>query len=400
MNKKLIIPCVLGAAIVLGIVVSIFSHHKIRLVLPPSNTPSTMALPDTIELKVYLENSGSMDAYMCAGSTLKDAVFDYISDVKKLTTTCDLYYINSKIIKQNVSLENYIKELTPLSFAQAGGDRRNTDLRAMFSNMLDDKLHHSNTVSIFISDCILDIRQDAKDFFGNCQVSIKNTFNDALTNNPTLGVQIVKLESTFEGYWYCGKNSKRLSKVKRPYYIWIIGDKDILAYINKNAPIGEVINGIKEYCAYVPEHDVSYDIVDKNKPFVINHTGCVDVQLLANLGSTLQCDSLIRSKGQYNLSNPSQVTIASISPITAANSNYSHIINLVLSNPETLRSETISFSYPYMASWVENSNDDTGDNIEENIDKTTGIKYLIKGVAEAYKKFNTCCKFSFDIKNR
>ena len=400
MNKKLIIPSVLGVVIVIGIIVSIFSHHKIRFVLPPTNTPSTMVLPDTIELKVYLENSGSMDAYMCAGSTLKDAVFDYISDVKKLTTTCDLYYINSKIIKQNVSLENYIKELTPQSFAQAGGDRGNTDLRAMFSQMLDDKTHHSNTVSIFISDCILDIPQDAKDFFGNCQVSIKNTFNDALTNNPTLGVQIVKLESTFDGYWYCGKNSKHLSNVKRPYYIWIIGDKDILAYINKNAPIGEVIHGIKEYCAYAPIQDASYDIVDKDKPFVINHTDCVDIQLLANLSSTLQCDSLIRSIGQYNLSNPSQVTITSISPITAAKSNYSHIINMVLSNPETLRSETISFSYPYMASWVENSNDETGDNIEENLDKTTGIKYLVKGVAEAYKNFNTCCKFSFDIMNR
>ena len=30
-------------------------------------------------LNVYIENSGSMDGYMCDGSQLKDAVFDYVS---------------------------------------------------------------------------------------------------------------------------------------------------------------------------------------------------------------------------------------------------------------------------------------------------------------------------------
>ena len=397
MNKKLIIPIVLGVAILIGVIVSLIDGpNKIQLIVR-SNT-SVVALPDTIELKVYLENSGSMDAYMCAGSTLKDAVFDYVSDVKKVTTTCDLFYINSKIIKQDVPLDSYIKDLTPQSFARAGGNRSNTDLRKMFSQILDSTMHHSNTVSIFISDCILDIPEDAKDFFGNCQVSMKNTFNDAIKNTPSLGVQIIKLESTFDGYWYCGRNSKHLSKVKRPYYIWIIGDKDILAYINKKAPIENIIHGIKEYCAYAPIQDVPYDI-DK-KAYVINHTGNIDVQLMVNLNSTLQNDSIIGNKIQYKLSNNAQVAVSSILPITAENSRYSHIINLFMSNPETLKSETISFCYPYMALWVEESNDDTGDNIEENLDKTTGIKYLVKGVAEAYKNSNTCCKFIFDIKNR
>lgn len=397
MNKKLIIPIVLGIAILIGVIAAFIGpHNKIQLTVPQSI--STVTLPDTIELKVYLENSGSMDAYMCAGSTLKDAVFDYVSDVKKIATTCDFYYINSQIIKQDVPLDNYIKDLTPQSFARAGGNRSNTDLRKMFSQILDSTMHRSNTVSIFISDCILDIPEDAKDFFGNCQVSMKNTFNDALKNTPTLGVQIIKLESTFDGYWYCGKNSKHLSKVKRPYYIWIIGDKDILAYINKNAPIKNVIHGIKEYCAFVPIQEIPYDIYKKD--YVINHTNYIDVQLMVNLNSTLQSDSTIGNMMQYTLSNNTQVVVSSIQPITAKDSKYSHLINLCLSNPETLKSVKISFSYPYMALWVEESNDDTGDNIEENLDKTTGIKYLIKGVAEAYKNFNICCEFSFDIKSK
>lgn len=121
---------------------------------------------------------------------------------------------------------------------------------------------------------------------------------------------------------------------------------------------------------------------------------------MVNFNSTLQSDSTIGNIMHYALSNNTQVVVSSIQPITAKDSKYSHLINLCLSNPETLKSETISFSYPYMALWVEESNDDTGDNIEENLDKTTGIKYLIKGVAEAYKNSNVCCKFKFDVKNR
>ena len=36
------------------------------------------------KLKVYIENSGSMDGYMCEGSELKDAVYDYISSLSNV----------------------------------------------------------------------------------------------------------------------------------------------------------------------------------------------------------------------------------------------------------------------------------------------------------------------------
>ena len=219
MNKKLLVPIVICTIIVIVVISTcVGGGSKIKLqwdaVLPPGE------INDSIELKVYVENSGSMDAYMCAGSNLKDAVFDYVSDLKRLTTSCSLYYINSKVILYNGDLKSYIKDLTPQSFARAGGDRRNTDLRDIFDTIIS--ANSKQTVSVFVSDCILDIPENATDFFGNCQVSIKNTFNEALSSNPDLGVEIIKLESKFDGYWYCGHNSTYLTDVKRPYYIWVI----------------------------------------------------------------------------------------------------------------------------------------------------------------------------------
>jgi len=214
MNKKRIIPIVICTIIIIAVIAAIIGPHR-KIILKWEAVPVPVEIKDSIELKVYVENSGSMNAYMCAGSNLKDAVFDYVSDLKRLTTSCSLYYINSKVIPFHGDLNTYIKELTPQSFAKAGGNLSNTDLRQIIDTIV--KANSKQTVSVFISDCILDIPQNAIDYLGNCQVSIKNTFNEALATNSNLGVEIVKLESKFDGYWYCGHNKELLKEVKRPY---------------------------------------------------------------------------------------------------------------------------------------------------------------------------------------
>lgn len=395
MNKKLLIPIAICTVIVIAIISTcVGGGSKIKLqwnaVLPPEE------VNDSIELKVYVENSGSMDAYMCAGSNLKDAVFDYVSDLKRLTTSCSLYYINSKVIPYNGELNSYIKDLTPQSFAKAGGDRSNTDLRDIFEKII--RANGKQTVSVFVSDCILDIPENAIDFFGNCQVSIKNIFNEALSANPDLGVEIIKLESKFEGYWYCGHNRELLKDVKRPYYIWVIGDQRYLAEFNKKVPVENIIGGIKEYCAYAAPQKIPFDITKST--YVTNHSGKINVEVLINLRGSLQSGTMCKNTALYKSANPAQVTVASVNEITDASNRYSHVITLEIENPETLRSETLTFSYPHLATWVSNSDDTTGANVKENLDRTTGLMALIKGVAEAYKNSTTYGSVSFELKNK
>lgn len=395
MNKKLLIPIVICTIIVIAVISTcVGGGSKIKLkwdaVLPPKE------INDSIELKVYVENSGSMDAYMCAGSNLKDAVFDYVSDLKQLTTSCSLYYINSKVIPYNGELNSYIKDLTPQSFAKAGGGRSNTDLRDIFEKII--RANGKQTVSVFVSDCILDIPENAIDFFGNCQVSIKNTFNEALSANPGLGVEIIKLESKFEGYWYCGHNRELLKDVKRPYYIWVIGDQRYLADFNKKVPVENIIGGIKEYCAYAAPQKIPFDITKST--YVTNHSGKINVEVLINLRGSLQSGTMCKNTALYKSANPAQVTVASVNEITDASNRYSHVVTLEIENPETLRSETLTFSYPHLATWVSESNDTIGANVKENLDRTTGLMALIKGVAEAYKNSTTYGSVSFELKNK
>lgn len=395
MNKKLIIPIIICTIIIVAAIATcVGGGSKIRLKWEAVSAQEE--INDSIELKVYVENSGSMNAYMCAGSNLKDAVFDYISDLKRLTTSCSLYYINSRVIPFHGDLNTYIKNLTPQSFAKAGGNLSNTDLRQIFDTIV--KANGKQTVSVFISDCILDIPQNAINFLGNCQVSMKNTFNEALAANPNLGVEIIKLESKFDGYWYSGHNKELLKDVKRPYYIWVIGDQRHLAEFNKKVPVENIIGGIKEYSAYAAPQKIPFDL--NRNTYVTNHSGKISVEVLVNLRGSLQSSDLYKNTAQYKSANPSQVTVVSVNEITDASSPYSHVITLEIDNPETLKSETLTFSYPYLATWVSNSDDTTGTNIKENLDKTTGLMALIKGVAEAYKNSTTYGSVSFELKNK
>lgn len=185
MNKRIVIPVVLCAVIILIVSKCVSGGNKISLKWSPVATSEVDM--DSLSLKVFVENSGSMDAYMCPGSNLKDAVFDYVSDLSRITSSCSLYYINSKVIPYSGNLGSYIKNLTPQSFAMSGGDRSNTDLMQMLETIV--KYNGKRTISMFVSDCILDISGNTSDYLGRCQVSVKNTFNEALAKNPYLGVE-------------------------------------------------------------------------------------------------------------------------------------------------------------------------------------------------------------------
>lgn len=391
MSKRIIIPSVLCTIIlIVAIFTCIGGGSKIEVILPeqPNNedTVNSEEVKDSIKLKVYVENSGSMDAYMCAGSNLKDAVFDYVSDLKRLSTSCSLYYINSKVILCESDLNSYIKNLTPQSFAHEGGDRNNTDLRQIMDTII--KRNDSTTVSIFVSDCVFDLPQNAIDFLGNCQISIKNIFRDALDANSNLGVEIIRLESKVDGKWSFGQkpDSKFKNNVKRPYYIWVIGDQRYLAKFNRNVPIEDIKGGIKKYCAYATPKTIPV-ILDR-KIINTNHSGKTFVEFLVDLWGSLQMEKVCIDTAQYKTNNPSQVRIASVDKITDKTSSYSHVIKLEISNPETIYSENISFSYPYLAEWISEYDDTTGELKDENLAKTTGLKALIQGVAEAYKNYS------------
>ena len=163
-------------------------------------------------LKVYIENSGSMDGYMCEGSELKDAVYDYISSLNSYASSTNLFYINSQVVPFHEEIQTFIRDLNPTSFRTVSGNRTNSDLADMLQKVIagTDK----NTVSVFVSDCILDVPQgDARDYFVNRQIDLKNAFLKKVVHDKNFGVEIIQLESRFSGKYYRKFNIELQSQV-------------------------------------------------------------------------------------------------------------------------------------------------------------------------------------------
>ncbi len=361
--------------------------------------PVSMEIPDSVSLRVYVENSGSMDGYMCDGSHLKDAVYDYISQLGMTCSTVELNYINTQIIQRGDDQDSFIRTLNPMEFKNAGGNRKNSNLSAMFEMILEQQ--NENTVSVFVSDCILDIDKNKSPsaFFGNTQVKMRNIFHKARQKQPSLSVEVARLESLFDGKWWCGSNNFDLNDVKRPYYIWVMGSKDILAKINSTIPLSDIMHGITHYCAFVPEQNVPVELV--NTSFQLGGNNKISLQALANLSTSLQEDDVLTDTLFYT-SSKKQVSLQAINKIVKKDSPYTHALIMEVDNPQKLTEFNIVVDYPTFPLWAEDEryNDETGVWNETKLESTTGIRCLLQGVAEAYNNAHPVTKIDFLINNK
>lgn len=372
-----------------------------EIIVNSDNNPNQISDIKPI-LKVYIENSGSMDGYMCDGSQLKDAIFDYVSDLSTCVDTTQLYYINNRVIPYHADLEQYIKTMNPITFQKAGGNRSNSDLSKMLSTVLDAMT--DSTVSIFVSDCILDLPvSDAQRFLSTCQISIKNTINKGRKNIPLLGVEILKMKSDFNGkYFYQNGGSEVLTNVKRPYYIWIFGNSNVLAKLNTEV----LFKGLEKYgydniISYCPKTSIPYDITNRA---LISKTinpikGDYNATIRADFCTTLQSEDVLLNLDNYSFNNQNLI-IENIKPIIATEREYSHFINITIPKGVNIAEDYLILKAPNMPSWVLESNDESGENVKGNLDKTTGIKYLIGGVSDAYKKDNVLTTVKFTVKRK
>ena len=399
MKNKLIITSLIGIAALFGVVVASCGHTKIEV----SSTAVSSSIPTNNPcLKVFIENSGSMDGYMCDGSQLKDAIYDFVSDLNRNTDTTQLYYINSQIIPYKGNLTSYIKDLNPTSFRKAGGNTSNTDLGSIIASVLGTV--NDSTVAIFVSDCILDLpAKDAQKFLTNCEIRIKDEIINIQKRVPDLGVEILKLSSDFNGkYFYPNGSVEMLKDVKRPYYIWIFGNKNYLAKLNIAVPFSQLkkynLDGV---VAFSNQSAVPYDIFNNgltSKTIVPNH-GNYQVTIQADFSTTLQPEGMVQDKENYTFNN-STIVVDGVYPISDAQSKYSHFIKFTIPKGTTIAQDCLTFHTPKLPSWVSESNDETGANIQSNLDKTTGIIYLIQGVAYAYKNEKISTTFNFNVKRK
>lgn len=375
---------------------------SIVVVADSTPQPSTTGKPT---LNVYIENSGSMDGYMCDGSQLKDAVYDYVSDLSRHCANVNLHYINSKPIAFKGTLEQYIKALNPAAFQRAGGNRANSDLSQMVDSVV--AAVNDTTVAIFVSDCILDLPvSNSRNFLNTCRIAIRNSVGKGRERVEGLGVEVLKLSSNFSGkYFYPDGKYEQLDGVERPYYIWVFGDCGHLAALNKRVPLREKFAGdsysLKGIVAFAGERQAAYDVGNsKLTGNVVRQTsGAYKLLVRADLSTTLQPEEAVMDPANYSFSG-ANLLVADIRRITAPDGAFTHYVAVEIPAGVRVAQARLTFCAPPLPEWVEASNDDSGTDVSSNLDKTTGIKHLIGGVADAYGNRRPLTNFQFTIKNQ
>lgn len=188
------------------------------------------ALAHVKTVKVFVENSGSMDGYVRAvNSQLKSDLNALVSGMSilkdpvssaPLVDTIELNYINSELIPIKSSISHFTETLSVQAFRDYGGSRASTSLQDLLERV--QRITGPEEVSIFISDMILDLQsgQSAE----SVSTNIETTLRRHLMNRPHWAVVVWRMESDFDGTYY-EAGAKVALKAKRPYYILMMGDQ-------------------------------------------------------------------------------------------------------------------------------------------------------------------------------
>ena len=95
------------------------------------------------------------------------------------------------------------------------------------------------------------------------------------------------------------------------------------------------------------------------------------------------------------------VNVEKIDRILAKRSLYTHLLTLIVDKRELKSAgEKLSLNSLKYPDWLESVNDDSGKDVTKNMDKTTGIKYIVQGVADAYKTNSELAEMRFVISKK
>lgn len=334
-----------------------------------------------IVVNFYVENSGSMNGYMCDGSEFKNVIHYYANELEDIADTTKLFFINSVVIPFHNDIDSYTLGMTPLTFNKYGGVTSSSSLDKMLGQVLNKT--DQNTLSIFVSDCILAVPYgQAEKYFSIAKDNVKQVFRKAIKKHKDLGVEILCLNSRFKGKYYQYGEAPREINCQRPYYVWLIGSQKLIGEVRRKINESE-LDGLKNTvgfssCANIPFTIVNEHGVAESQPSITSRVKGKKAQFIirADLSSCLQNDAFLLDKNNYEKKSP-LVSIDEVHSID--NPDYTHEIMVSIFDNAKL-DECIKIKTMNTPRWVEDKNDMTG----KNLNKTAGIKYIIGGVTAAF----------------
>lgn len=404
---------------------------------PP--TPSSNASVQKEELKyfpaptikVYVENSGSMDGYVKGVTDFENAVYSYLSDLQladlgqkdsaSFKNRLELNYINSKSLAYKSDVEEFIKNLEPYTFKIRGGNRNTSDMSVMLDTILR-KMESPNDVSVFISDCIFSpgkkykSQDNADEYLVAQQIGIRNHLAEYLQKDPDLAVVVLRLMSQFDGYYYNKFDDRTYIEDNRPFYICLLGNKLQLKRIMDKVDMHRIKGSGVQNIFMISRLDTHFDYgivmqdgytIDKENPKTtvknakVEKKGGVSRFQLAinvNFSECLLEDDYLLNAANYSVSN--KAYSLEISKNNNPGTTYTHVLRLNLEQPIISKGSIKITLLNKLPSWIGQYTDEEGLDIHapSAMEKTYGLKYLMEGIYDAYSSDQEYGSITVNIK--
>lgn len=388
----------------------------------PLIAPPTLKKPSKIQL--FVENSGSI----IGGTQGSDG--GYVNGnteyVEALTDIAQLPAFITQSIPVEISFVNGKQPITVTPIGNSFGNRLNktgmnvgqtgnSDLNEMFQLVLDQA--RDGVIDILVSDGIYDIGTGDANALTIKGKDTRTAFLNRLSNSKdNLQTLIVKMSSQFKGkYCYATRTGSIQINQKRPYYIWIIGDCDMInTYFSDDVLMR--LKGYQDHARFVKIGNntlpFEIDLPDCNGTIRPNHRDShaldrheayhnqLELALIVDYGGLYYPDSYLQDVNNYSCDfNFSVKTIRKATSTQTASvgvSNYERPFLIVLetnqNNPRGRLTLKLKNTHP---SWIDASNA----NDEHSIDSTTtyGFSTLTKGIREAYEYVSDSIPAVFEV---
>ncbi|QHI37245.1 hypothetical protein IMCC3317_26230 [Kordia antarctica] len=234
--------------------------------MPPNSEEGKARITN---IDFFIETSVSMKGYVNANESgnysLKEVTPFLITDLNtKYNNSVQIYTITDSPEKYPKSNDEFVQDLR--SGQILGG--KSSQLQHVFGSIIDSV--QPNSVSILVTDCIVDL---GKINTRTESSLVTQKIYKHLTRKKNFGAAVFQYESDFNGDHYYdmkntgGKNIKKHPYYntvlhKRPFYVWVFGEKEAVKEVLSNNIFGTYTNS---YFFNLPIHEVSFKILENPK---------------------------------------------------------------------------------------------------------------------------------------
>ena len=408
-------------------ILEVSSHRRNSDALTIFDPKSIVANAIKPTVKVFIENSVSMDGYVNGNTEFKTDLTEMLVGAKKAVDekNVQINFINSGIIESsNTDIPKFADKLEPhsINYDVGGRGRLTSDINNIFRMILDSL--NNEQIVILISDCIYSLNK------GNGTVGklgiqkslTHDAFNDAM-KSINLETVCLKMNSTFKGNYFDLNDHPTYIEATRPYYIWIVGEKHLLenyypsftkdmtgiertftlsdfssdskssseshqfyTVLKETNRVGSFRQTNRHETAVRSIEDVKYENGQLQFAIAVDLNGVpVDSTYLTNPSNYsphgFNVESIKRIDRDKKL--PKEITDRDWLTINNA-PTVSHIITVSIADKSSLHDLNLELSNQ-IPQWVADNSSVDDVNIKNQLTQTFGIWYLIKGVKEAYE---------------